>query len=186
MPRLRKVQIEKYHVFDHEFSDEELIDTSGQEEIIDKFKKSNNKLKDSKLGKTVFKIYISIILFINLCLITIPYYRKGANSIISAIACIMTFLPILVAYSTISTILTIIDFEYLEVLKNRTFLIIVVIIYTLIITIFKFINGFVSADLIYLLPILLTYCVIDLNAENNLINKSIEELEKYKYDYKEA
>jgi cellulose synthase/poly-beta-1,6-N-acetylglucosamine synthase-like glycosyltransferase len=181
MPRLRKVQLEKYGDLNHDI-DEYPIDSIDQQQIINNLKKKA-KLSESKTGKLTFKGYLILLLIINSCLILIPYYRRGLNAIFSSIASIMLFLPIVLAYSTVHSS----NNDFLPILKNIKFISTMLAIYicSIILKIIYF-KPFENSDLIYILPILLAFCVIDINVDDSKINKAIEELEKLRYDYKEA
>lgn len=183
MPRLRKVQYEKYKDLTFDFEENDPIDIVKQEEIIDNFKKRNDIL-NSKYAKYIFRCYIIILFLINLALITIPYYRKGYNSIFSSLACIILFFPLLLAYSTVYTID---KSKFHEIFFNFKIIKSLLIIYSIIILI-KFIWFRINtkSDLIYILPILFTICIIDINEDNGKFNKAINELESLKYNYKEA
>lgn len=183
MPRLRKVQYEKYKDLNFDFEENEPIDIMKQNEIIDNFKKRNDIL-NSKYAKYLFRCYIIILLFINLVLITIPYYRKGLNSIFSSLACIMLFLPLLLAYSTVYKID---KSKFHEIFFNCKTIKYLLFIYSIIIII-KFIWFRINTknDLIYILPILFTISIIDINEDNGKFNEAINELELLKYNYKEA
>lgn len=181
MPRLRKVQILKYGDL-REDSDVYPIDSVEQGEIILKLKQKTN-LSESKVVKLLFKGYLGLLLFLNLILITVPYYRQRENAIFSASACIMLFIPIIFAYSTIHPS----NFNHTPILQNVTFIKAALVTY-IFVTCFKFVwfRQNLRADLIYTLPILVTICIIDVERDTSKLSKAIGELEMLKYDYKEA
>lgn len=193
MPRLRKVQNSKYgglrsgNSDDYETDLNYPIDSIDQNGIITKLKERND-FKNSKYAKVVFRLYLIAVLIINLILITIPYYRKKDNSIFSFFACLMLFIPMISVYSTVYTIENLNnDYLNLELFQETKILVLALILYLMAIIIkVIFYESNIQRDILYILPILISFCIIDINRENGHIKQSIKELESLKYDYKEA
>lgn len=185
MPRLRKIQYEKYKDLKSDSDDEfnSPIDSFKQEKIITTFKTKMD-LKNSKQAKIMFRCYLILLFFINMILITIPYYRKGINVIFSALGCLMLFSPSILAYSNIYPLD---DDSKVSIASNRNFVLYSLLFYSLV-TVIKFIWFRINtrADLIYTIPILFGICILDIDRNNGQLSQAILELEKYKYDYKEA
>lgn len=183
MPRLRKVQYEKYKDLEIDFANNQPIDILTQEEIITNLKKKNNTLNSTN-AKNIFRIYLVILLLINMILITVPYYRKGMNTFFSACACLMLFCPLLLAFSSVHSL------DKYEI--NEKFFNVKIITYILvsycILAIVKLVyyRTNIQTDLIYIIPILFGYCIIDIHNDNSRLSQAIEELETLKYNYKEA
>lgn len=184
MPRLRRVQHAKYRDLrlDFEEDDDLPIDSFRQEEIINTLKRRAGSTH-SKEAKVIFRCYLVLMLVINMVLVTVPYYRKGSNVTFSALACIMLFSPSIMAYSTIYGI----DRTHLPILLNTRFLLSNLAFYSMS-TVVKFVWFRVNAraDLLYVLPILFGICILDLHTDNSQISQAIDELEKLRYNYKEA
>lgn len=181
MPRLRRVQNLKYGGLRSD-SDDGPIDTLEQENLIASFKQSIN-LTHSKSAKLIFRCYLISLLFFNMIFITFPYYRKGINGLFSALACIMLFFPSILAYSTLYHI----DSNFLQALRNIKVLSIFLMMYTLlIISKLLWLSIDVRSDLLYIVPILLTICILDIHRDKSHLTNAINELETLKYDYKEA
>lgn len=185
MPRLRKVQHGKYRDLrlDSGDDDDDLpIDSLRQEQVINTLKRRAG-LTHSREAKVIFRCYLVLLLVINMVLVTVPYYRKSSNVMFSALACIMLFSPSVMAYATIYGV----DRTHLPIMLNIRFLLFNLVLYS-ISTVVKFLWFRVDtrADLLYVLPILFGVCILDLHTDNSQISQAIDELEKLRYDYKEA
>lgn len=184
MPRLRKVQQRKYKdlKIDSEDDDDFPIDSSKQEEIISVLKRKAD-FTHSRTAKLIFRGYLLLLLVINMILVTVPYYRRGINVTFSALACIMLFSPCMLAFSTIYQV----DSVHFPILLNTRFLFFNLVLYCMAIIVkLVWFRSNVRADLIYVLPILFGSCILDLHTDKSQISQAIGELEKLKYDYKEA
>lgn len=180
MPRLRQVQKQKYGELSGDLYD--YIDTDKQDEIIENLKKRAD-FTNSSHAKKVFRFYLILIGIINLILITFPTYRKKGNSVFSFLACIMIFIPAVLAYSMIYKLSS----EYLKIFKNVKMAQLSLTVYIgVVVSKFLWFANNIGEDLIYVLPILLGYLVIEIWNDNSKISQAIQELDGLKYDYKEA
>ncbi|GME66956.1 unnamed protein product [[Candida] boidinii] len=213
MPRIRRVNNGKYNDFEDIREDNQFIDSSEQEDLINKFNKdlpfsrrrkalTENDRKLIKLAKIIQVIFV----FINLLLIIIPYYRKGLNAFISFLST-FSFL-----FSTVniqlqfvnfnnaepSTVRVLIDKHIIPIMDKYNIdssgLVRINLILSVAIMVLKFLmrvllnpsNTVTTLDLIYLLPILISTGIYITVNDIKVIDSEIEELENLKYDYKEA
>lgn len=180
MARLRKVQKQKYGELSGDTG--EYIDSEEQDQLIENFKNSID-LTNSPGAKKVFQLYLGLIGIINLLLITLPCYRKNGNSIFSFLACIMIYIPAIYSYSIIHGI----DYEQVKFFEDVriTWVSLIIYIFVMIIKFTKYRNNW-TEDIIYVLPIMLGYVVVEMKNDERKINIRIEKLRKLKYNYKEA
>lgn len=180
MARLRRIQRQKYGELSGDNG--EFMDTEDQDQLIKTFK-NHIDLRNSPGAKKVFKMYLTLIGLINLILITLPTYHLNGNSIFSFLACIMIYIPAIHLYSIIHGSYS----EIVVIFEDVKITWISLIIYSIIISIklIKFSKNW-TEDMIYILPIMLGYVIVELRNDEERINAKIEELQKLKYNYKVA
>jgi hypothetical protein len=180
MPRLRRVQKEKYGDFEHS----DLIDSDVQSDIINNLK-ARVDVSTSRNARVLFRVYLLVLLTVNMALIMVPYYRKGINSIFSALACVMMFIPIVLVYSTIYSVE---DIHVQFVRDIRTTSACALIYGTIIAVKFWKYTSWenIHRDIIYLIPLFIGICVLDFYRDNSRLSNAIGELDTLRYDYKEA
>lgn len=187
MPRLRRISKEKYGYTtnqDLDFEDELPVDSDVQNEIIKEFKEKVD-LSNSKYSKILFRIYLSVIVIVNMIFITVPYYRNGHNTIFSAFACLILFTPVIYTYNMIYPHNQI----QVPILTEFKSIAILTVLYQFVTSMkllkYREVNKF-PQDLLFLVPVCMTICVLNLKQDNNNLKQLINKLESAKYEYKEA
>lgn len=180
MPRLRSIQREKYK----DLQQEDPVDSDVQRDIIENLRLKAD-LSNSQNAKLLFRVYLIVLLVVNLLLVMVPYYRKGVNSILSALACVTLFIPIALVYSTVYSVTERI-FPFIQNAKTTIYALYIYGL-ALLIKFGKYTTWkTIQKDVIYLVPLFIGICVLNFYWDNSKIKHAITELDALKYDYKEA
>ncbi|GMM29235.1 hypothetical protein DAMA08_019510 [Martiniozyma asiatica (nom. inval.)] len=183
MPRLRQILKEKYTVPDE---DPLLLDHTVQEEIIANLK--SQLIQNKPHPYILYGHHISVLL-LGLAFVTVPMYRKGVNTILSALACLILWLPCGLIYELCGMSFRFDQLpEYVRELLNwQPLHIWYAMIGYITVSLFKiYISSFERSSWIYLLPGLIGFCIVDQYYQQKNINLDVTQLEKFKYYYREA
>ncbi|KAG7880586.1 hypothetical protein KL905_002560 [Ogataea polymorpha] len=181
MPRLRKVINSKYTTDDEDLP----LDLQDQSVLIENFKENvpfsklrpRNKL-DDRFSKVLYLIQICFAA-INLILITHPHYRRE-NPVVSCLTCV-----------TILGLSVLIHVEFIkprELFDRFTNIQILIAIMAISATIFlmsiRFYTGIL--DMLFFVPFLSSLTLYSLIKDIGSLSQEILELERLKFNYKEA